>query len=443
MSDSPDTVITTPAPSATATTLVGFFSNTRSRRIRRVVGAYLMAQTTYTWSKNFIEKRKKEQIFSIAVEENDDVYWDVHEWVLKQIPESQRHALLARTYTGTASDEDDDSVGISPGEDVDSSRTTGTKARVRLFYDGSRTQKVELEGEPIVVTVEKPDSKPTDNPMSWRMTPERIVFTAENLEGRDAVLRFLHSVAIAQVSQKQRKPRLFTANPWGGWNRVSDVPVRPIEAVILQDARKEVLLADLTKFLADESRYTQLGIPYHRGYLLYGPPGTGKTSISQALAGQLVLDVYYISLSSVRSDDRLTELFSHLKSRSVLIIEDIDIVHAVRERDDEGEHVTLAGLLTALDGFITPHGLITIMTTNNRSVLDPALTRAGRVDWEEEITFLNQDQLNRMLEVFLPEVKSTVKLTRNNLTPAEVVGVIKQQEDAKIAFSMIKVLAKG
>ncbi len=44
--------------------------------------------------------------------------------------------------------------------------------------------------------------------------------------------------------------------------------------------------------------YAERGIPYRRGYLLYGVPGSGKTSLIHALAGELGLDIYALSLSA-------------------------------------------------------------------------------------------------------------------------------------------------
>lgn len=78
--------------------------------------------------------------------------------------------------------------------------------------------------------------------------------------------------------------------------------------------------------------------------------------------------------------------------------------HSTRVRTDESPGVTMDGLLNALDGMLTPHGLITCMTTNHAEVLDPALVRPGRVDLAMEFGYLDADQLRRLLKAFMGRV---------------------------------------
>ena len=76
------------------------------------------------------------------------------------------------------------------------------------------------------------------------------------------------------------------------------------------------------------------------------------------------------------------------------------VYHAATERNEQKDKVSVAAMLNALDGIWTPHGLITIMTTNNREALDEALIRAGRIDVHEEFTVLDADQAQRIGEFF-------------------------------------------
>ena len=81
----------------------------------------------------------------------------------------------------------------------------------------------------------------------------------------------------------------------------------------------------------------------------------------------------------------LTELQSVLgtalqrRPSGMLLLEDIDVFHAAARRDDDAGSITLSGLLNALDGIATPHGLLTVLTTNTPEVLDHAVVRAGRM----------------------------------------------------------------
>lgn len=90
---------------------------------------------------------------------------------------------------------------------------------------------------------------------------------------------------------------------------------------------KEALLNDLKEYLnpATVRWYAQRGLPYRRGCLFYGPPGTGKTSLSLALAGELKLPLFILSLSTGSlNDEGLTMLFVGLPRRCIVLLEDID-----------------------------------------------------------------------------------------------------------------------
>ncbi|KAK5087491.1 hypothetical protein LTR70_005352 [Exophiala xenobiotica] len=184
---------------------------------------------------------------------------------------------------------------------------------------------------------------------------------------------------------------------YGEWERRGTRIARPLSTVVLNEAEKQVLINDIREYLHPLTKrwYADRGIPYRRGYLLSGPPGTGKTSLCLALAGMFSLPVYITSLNSHVSEDSLSNMFSELPTRSIMLLEDIDAAGlSVGSRTTEptaGSNsghgtpakepsVSLSALLNAIDGIVSVEGRILLMTTNHIEHLDPALIRPGRID---------------------------------------------------------------
>lgn len=344
---------------------------------------------------------------TVSVPIEDDIYEDVHTWVLARLSSKQQRSLVARTYLSR----DDGTVSEHHME-----KRSG---RLRLFYDGARAVQVTIDGQQVRVQVEQREvtTAKRNGDFSLR-SKDRILFHARNEAGRLAVLDFLSK--LAHEKHASTTNRLYMAMPWGDWRPTDVGPPRSLDTVILEAGQKERVLSDLQTFLAEEQHYVNAGLPWHRGYLLHGPPGTGKTSLAKALASHLGLDLYFLSLSDLREDTHLTQLLQQMQERSVLILEDVDIVHAAKTRDDSGGGISLSGLLQALDGVITPHGLITIMTTNNIGVLDDALIRTGRADMIERLDYLDQNQADRLAGLVVGRPVRLPKIPVD-LSPADLI----------------------
>jgi hypothetical protein len=141
------------------------------------------------------------------------------------------------------------------------------------------------------------------------------------------------------------------------------------------------------------------------------------------------MNVYIISLTSLMNDEALSECFSDIPPNSIIILEDIDIVKAVKDRDsDDDEGVTMTGMLNVLDGFQSPPGVITIMTTNRLEVLEPAIIRPGRVDLMEELNCLDNAQLRGLCSYFMGVIPENLpSITPDDgITSAEVMGVVRK-----------------
>ena len=110
---------------------------------------------------------------------------------------------------------------------------------------------------------------------------------------------------------------------------------------------------------------------------MHGPPGGGTTSFFLALAGALDLDVCLLSLSDEGlTDDRLALALANAPRNCCVLLEDVDAAFA-SEETSRG-HLTLSGLLNALDGAAAAEGRVVLMTTNYVERLDAALIRPGR-----------------------------------------------------------------
>lgn len=223
-----------------------------------------------------------------------------------------------------------------------------------------------------------------------------------------------------QSEEGRRTTRIWHV-PDDDWDVLAHKKTRPLDTVDVDEAEKSKLIKDITKYLSDDTKdwYARRGIPYRRGYLFHGPPGTGKTSLSMAIAGHFNIDLYVLSLANPRlSDGMLTNLMTSVDEPCVVLLEDIDSaglsrevsgvkiegnkppppapnlsgeedkdfdkMGRVSERVDVRFNVTLSGVLNALDGAASPEGHILIMSTNAPENLDPALARAGRVDYKVE-----------------------------------------------------------
>jgi chaperone BCS1 len=223
--------------------------------------------------------------------------------------------------------------------------------------------------------------------------------------GNRGVSEFCELVAKEVASQKENQRLRLRRNMSACWSSHGYLHYRPLDSVFTNNGVKERLLAELRSFENEEESYKQKGMPYHKGFLLKGPPGTGKTSLIHALASEMKRDIMFLNLSGVDEESHLMELIGCRRDwdKSILVIEDIDAVKANLTRESESDGISLSTLLNVLDGFLTPHGLITFATTNHPERLDPALVRSGRFDVSEEIGALEWEEAERMANLLLGE----------------------------------------
>jgi hypothetical protein len=356
--------------------------------------------------------------YTVTVASDDPCYPDIHQWLLDHVsPREQRalavHSTITRHHHITAPDDD-------PGEPP--------RTRLAVTYDSTAELRVTIDGTPVRVSVKHADDEASSRGRGMMQATDRIVFRSNTPTGRRAVLDHLRGI-VEHRAATANQPRFWALSNWGDWNRRPDVPPRPIESVVLRAGQMEGIVDDLDRFLRAEADYVRRGLPWHRGILLQGPPGTGKTSVARALATRFGLDLWYAPLGDLSKDSNLLALVGQVRARSMLLLEDVDVYHATTTRNAENNQVTLSGLLNALDGAATPHGLIVCLTANNPTLLDPALVRPGRIDRVEDIDYLTEEQARRLFTFFYSRPPQREWTVGPCTSAAHVLELFKQHMD--------------
>jgi chaperone BCS1 len=193
---------------------------------------------------------------------------------------------------------------------------------------------------------------------------------------------------------------------------------------------KDNIINKINFFINNPDWYKKRGIPHTLGFLLWGEPGCGKTGFIKALmnlTGRHGISFKLnnkFDLSRLREliyDDELGEDLIIPQDKRILIFEDIDCMgDVVKDRDkikpseplnqittidnkkktdtletisliehlEQGQNPNnnLSYFLNILDGLQECPGRIIVMTTNKPDILDPALIRPGRIDFNINFT---------------------------------------------------------
>jgi transitional endoplasmic reticulum ATPase len=145
--------------------------------------------------------------------------------------------------------------------------------------------------------------------------------------------------------------------------------------------------------------------------LLYGPPGNGKTLIVKALASQSNLN--FISIKGPEllskyvgeSERAVRELFMRARQVApcIVFLDEVDALvpkRGLRDSSPVTDRV-VSQLLTEIDGVEVLKDVWVIAATNRRDIVDDALLRPGRLDYQLEVPKPNFQGRMAILEVHL------------------------------------------
>ncbi|KAI8824485.1 BCS1 N terminal-domain-containing protein [Fimicolochytrium jonesii] len=388
-----------------------------------VVGA-AVGSFSVLW-RYFLEFLQKQLIVSAEFESRDEAY----SWLMSYLAD---HPMSKRTTRFSVT------TSIRPGQKTEADEADANVGLPRVYFLPSPgTHIFTFQNRLLWLSRERPKSGPASTTSS--PLPERL--TINSLGRNRAILESLvHEARRLWVEKDRCRTVIYSADQYGSWRRIRSRPIRPLSTIVLDEGVKEGVVRDVREFLGSEKWYADRGIPYRRGYMFYGSPGTGKTSFvtgegrlvgfslrldmqgdidfelfSSALAGELKLNIYVISLANRGlTDETLTELMVDTPPRCILLLEDIDAAFISRTPSlspsptptptTTPTNVTFSGLLNAIDGVAAQEGRLLCMTTNHLEKLDPALIRPGRVDVRVWLDLATRFQIRELFVQFFPHV---------------------------------------
>lgn len=255
-----------------------------------------------------------------------------------------------------------------------------------------------------------------------------LVLYFPNKESKTAVEQIIQKW-VSEHYDTAYEPGLYNYKEYDGWIRSArNYPRRTLNSVFIESNTKDAILNSIVEYEANADLYEQKQVPRHFGLCLTGPPGVGKSSLIAALATHFGKNIYLANQDIMNRTSTLIDVIDNIKPDSMFVIEDIDSFAAAQSRDKEGpkkdKEASLSTLLNALDGIATPKGLFFVITTNRYEDLDEALRRPGRITLSVEMSYLNQELFQDILDYyFYPGFQSGIDVTGRNIPPAAVTNL--------------------
>jgi cell division protease FtsH len=179
---------------------------------------------------------------------------------------------------------------------------------------------------------------------------------------------------------------------------------------------KERLRTEVLDVLAIKDRLTQAEdmarleelIP--KGMIFWGPPGTGKTLFAKALASAIGAAITIVSGPELKSrwvgesEQNLRQIFHRARQSApaIIVFDELDSFASARGTYTGSgvEHSMVNQLLTELDGFHREELVFVVGTTNYVEILDPALLRPGRFEFQLYIPYPDADDRRDILAIY-------------------------------------------
>lgn len=175
--------------------------------------------------------------------------------------------------------------------------------------------------------------------------------------------------------------------------------------------RKEILdVLSLKDKVTDENEIVRLEELIPKGMIFWGPPGTGKTLFAKAMASAIGAAITIVSGPELKSrwvgesEENLRRIFYQARQSapSIIVFDELDSFASARGTYTGSgvEHSMVNQLLTEMDGFHKDELVFVVGTTNFVEILDPALLRPGRFEFQLYIPYPDSEDRREIFRIY-------------------------------------------
>lgn len=240
--------------------------------------------------------------------------------------------------------------------------------------------------------------------------------------------------------------------------------------------KKQEIISYLEPFIDSKHNKHEInekyGTPFKCVFMLHGPPGCGKSSLIKSTIKYTKRHCVLVSWSKIKTCNDFVALFRPMKidkkvynqDELIIVFEDFDanennilkkrealksnVLKEINKTDyNVNEHVeinekiesllkvqfaknndeiTLEYVLNVLDGIVELNNIIVFFTTNTLEIMDPALTRPGRIDKVIKMDYVNSNMLEEILKYYY-----------KNQSYSKYKSKIKNIENKEVSYSRI------
>ncbi|MFM7323156.1 MAG: AAA family ATPase [Armatimonadota bacterium] len=208
---------------------------------------------------------------------------------------------------------------------------------------------------------------------------------------------------------------------------LEEVPEIPWSRVGGQEEAIGVIRDAIELPLLHPELYTRFGKRPLKGILLYGPPGCGKTLIGKATAYNLTreynertgesLKEYFLYINGPKilnmwlgeSERQVREIFATARAKAKeghLVFLFIDEAESILRTRNSGRFTNISNTVVPqfcaeMDGLVSSHNVVVMLTSNRPDYIDPAILRPERIDRRVRVKRPDREAARSILSIYL------------------------------------------